>query len=332
MDTSLALSSESDVQHVPARIEVLTAGANRGTRLMQPAIGAFNRASTRFALTPVYVDPVPERAATLAREGVLHGIGSRSIEARIEEVLPARSGEHFPLIVSVDNPHAVATALEAASSGQRPVLVYFLVRMPNEELLGIRAVLQEGDVENQRIGARFFRKLGEVTARSGASAVVGNQGRPEHLALEPAYRAWFAEHMNANMTKLVAHTQPESDPFEVTTDGRKTMSLMLKDSTSGWTDPSDLARAIVEHPSMPITRGRDFAVGEIGPDGVRLHVLRVRATDGKAAINASAIVSPDAYRAADAERRDAIRRQLAEAVARAERQTVSRTRPIFTTD
>jgi hypothetical protein len=254
------------------------------------------------------------------------------VEARIEEVLPARKDDKFPLIVSVDNADAVACALEAAATGGRPVLIYFLVRMPNDELLGIRAVLQENDVENQRMGARFFRKLAEVTARSGAAAVVGAGGRPEHLAMEPAYRAWFAEHMNSNITKLVARIQPESDPFEVTTDGRKTMSLMLKDSGGGWTDPSDLARAIVEHPTMPVTRGRDFAVGEIGPDGVRVHVIRVRATDGKPAINASAIVSPDAYVAADAERREGIRRQLAEAVARAERQTVTRTRPVFTTD
>src|SRR5205823_2356595 len=139
---------------------------NRGARLMQPAIGAFNRASTRFALTPVYVDPVPERAAQLAREGVLRGIASQSIEARIEEVLPARRNDKFPLIVSVDNPQAVASALESASDVGRPVLIYLLVRMPNQELLGIRAVLQEGDVESRRLGARFFRKLGEVTARS----------------------------------------------------------------------------------------------------------------------------------------------------------------------
>jgi hypothetical protein len=318
--------------HQPVRVEVLTAGANRGARLMQPAIGAFNRASTRFALTPVYVDPVPERAAQLAREGTLRGISSQSIEARIEEVLPARRNDKFPLIVSVDNPQAVASALESASDVGRPVLIYLLVRMPNQELLGIRAVLQEGDVESRRLGARFFRKLGEVTARSGASAVVGAQGRPEHLALEPAYRAWFAEHMNANMTKLVAHTQPESDPFEVTTDGRTTMSLMLKDSSGGWTDPTDLARAIVEHPTMPITRGHDFMVGEIGADGVRFHVLRVRATDGKPAIKASAVASPEEYRAADAERREAIRRELARMVRGAELLSLSLLLPILTTD
>jgi hypothetical protein len=328
METSTALMPSPASR---ARVEVLTGGANRGARLMQPAISSFNRVSTRFALTPVYIDPVPDRATALAREGARVGLESRAIEARIEEIL-AEDHSAAPLIVSVDNAQAIASALEAIRIDERPVLIYFLVRMPNEELLGIRAVLKDGDAEHQRLGARFFQSLGEVTARSGASVVVGNQGRPEHLAMEPAYRAWFAEHMQSNMTKIVAKTQPESDAFEVTMDGRKTLSLMLRESVSGWSDPSDLARAIVEHPSMPIARGRDFAVGEIGPDGVRVHVLRVRALDGKPAINASAIVSPDAYRAADAERREAIRRQLAEAVARAERQTLSRTRPIFTTD
>src|SRR5437764_12099842 len=104
------IHAEHDV-HQPVRVEVLTAGANRGARLMQPAIGAFNRASTRFALTPVYVDPVPERAAQLAREGVLRGIASQSIEARMEEVLRARRNDKFPLIVSVEPPQAAASAL-----------------------------------------------------------------------------------------------------------------------------------------------------------------------------------------------------------------------------
>src|SRR5258708_6201808 len=100
MNTSTALVSSSALPHVPARIEVLTAGANRGARLMQPAIGAFNRSSTRFTLAPVYVDPVPERAATLAREGVTRGVQSLALEARIEEVLPARDYARSPLIVS----------------------------------------------------------------------------------------------------------------------------------------------------------------------------------------------------------------------------------------
>ncbi len=313
-----------------SHIEVLAGGAGRGAGLMQPAIADFNRASARFALAPVYVDPVPERALALVREGTRRGVPARAVEARIEEVLSSEDHARSPLIVSVDNPHAVASALESAEG--RPILVYLLVRMPNRELMGIRVVIRSDDDQERALAARFFRALGSVTARSGASAVLGVDGRPEHIALEPAYRAWFAEHMQSNMTKLVANTAPENDPLEVTFDGRKTMSLMVKESGATWSDPSELARAIVEHPLMPIMRGRDFAIGELGPDGVRVHVLRVRATDGKPAIRARAVVTPDAYRAAEAEEREAIQRELAAAMDRAAEATLGLALAILTTD
>jgi hypothetical protein len=219
---ALVRVSEIDANTTPerARVDVLTGGANRGARLMQPAFQEFNRASNRFTLAPIYADPVPERAALLVREAAKRGVSARAIEARVEEVLPAREFKHLPLILSVDNAEAIATALESVVLAERPVLIYFLIRLPNEELLGFRAVLQRGDEEHLQVGTRFFRKLAHVTARSGAAAILGAEGRPEHLAIEPAYRKWFAEHMNANLTKIVAKIRPESDPFEITTDGK----------------------------------------------------------------------------------------------------------------
>src|SRR5690242_11714681 len=94
--------------HVPqrARVEVLTAGANRGARLMQPAFEEFNRSSSRFELAPIYADPVPERAVVLAREASARGLAARAIEGRIEEVLPAKELKELPLILSIDNPAA----------------------------------------------------------------------------------------------------------------------------------------------------------------------------------------------------------------------------------
>ncbi|HEV7764008.1 MAG TPA: hypothetical protein VGQ76_03300 [Thermoanaerobaculia bacterium] len=299
---------------------------------MQPAFEEFNRASNRFTLSPVYADPVPDRAASLVREAASRGISARGIEARVEEILPSREFKHLPLIISVDNPEAIASALETAVLSERAVLIYFLIRLPNEELMGFRAVLQRGDEEHQKAGARFFRRLAQVTARSGSAAVLGAQGRPEHLALEVAYRQWFAEHMNANLTKIIAHTRPESDPFEVTTDGRTTMPLLMRESPDGWSDPSILARDVVEQPTDPIMRGHDFTVAEIGPDGIRFHVARMRALDGKPAIRAAAVVDPDAYQAADAERRERAERETQEALERAERLSVSRTQPVLTTD
>ena len=315
-----------------ARVDVLTGGANRGARLMQPAFQEFNRASNRFTLAPIYADPVPERAALLVREAAKRGVSARAIEARVEEVLPAREFKHLPLILSVDNAEAIATALESVVLAERPVLIYFLIRLPNEELLGFRAVLQRGDEEHLQVGARFFRKLAHVTARSGAAAILGAEGRPEHLAIEPAYRKWFADHMNANLTKIVAKIRPESDPFEITTDGKTTMSLLMHERQDDWSDPSVLAREVVDSPATAIARGRDFAVAEIGPDALRLHIVRVRALDGKPAIEAAAVVDAEAYQAADAERRDRARREAEQALQRAERHALSRTQPVFTTD
>ena len=116
------------------RVNVITAGANRGARLMQPAIAEFNRASNRFSLVPVYADPVPERAAALVREGASRGLQARSVEARVEEILPAPELRNAPLILSVDNAGAIARALDEVRLAERPVLIYFLVRMPNEEI------------------------------------------------------------------------------------------------------------------------------------------------------------------------------------------------------
>jgi hypothetical protein len=333
MPTNGFVSTPSkEAQPHTARVEVLTAGANRGARLMQPAFAEFNGASNRFTLSPVYADPVPDRAASLVREATSRGIPARGVEMRIEEILASHEFNDLPLILSVDNPEAIANALETAVLTERPVLIYFLIRLPNEQLLGLRAVLQRGDEEHQQVGGRFFRLLAQVTARSGAAAVLGAQGRPEHLALETAYRSWFAMHMNANLTKIVAKIRAESAPFEVTTDGHTTMTLLMRESMDGWSDPSVLARDVIERPTDPITRGHDFSVAEIGPGGIRFHIARMRALDGTPAIRAAAVIDPGAYAAADVERRERARRETQEALQRAERHSVSRTQPVFTTD
>lgn len=332
MSAATAYEVEQQPVTARARVEIITGGANRGARQMQPAIEKFNRASNRFTLSPIYADPVPERANQLVRLANARGIPARAVEATLQEVLPMADMKNKPLIISVDNADAIASALNVINFAERPVLIYFLVKMPSDELLGIRAVLQEDNEHQREMIARFFRTLGKVTARSGASAVLGADGRPEHVLLEGRYRSWFAKHMHANVTKIISHTRPESDPIEVTNDGDTTMTLMLKDAPTGWADPSDLARDIVGQPVSPITRGRDFMVCEVGPDAIRLLPVRLRATDGKPGIQAAAVVDAEAYRTADAERRERARRELLQAVERAARQTISRSRPIFTTD
>jgi len=305
---------------------VVVGGARRGAELMQPAIQMFNEDSQRFAIAPLYVDPYPRRAMELAVRARENGIPALAAEARVEEMLQkAGENELAPLVLHVDRPLVVATALRAATN--RSVLGYMLLRMPTGELYGMRMVLCSYETELKHLGAQFFEGLGEVTARSGTSFIVGEQGRPEHLVVEPVYREWFASHMKINLAKLVAGLEPESNPFEVTPDGRRVLPLHIWDSRSGWEAPLALTARITSKPVFPVIRGGEFAVGEIGPDGVRIHRLRFRQTDGKLTLYGMILVDVANVKAAEEQERT--RREL-ERVLR--RNTISRMQPVFTTD
>jgi hypothetical protein len=105
-------TSSKNAQSERAQVPIVTMGAHRGALLMQRAFAEFNRASNRFTLAPIYVDPVPERAQSLVIQEERRGIPARGVEARGEEILSSREFKHLPLILSVDNPEAIATALE----------------------------------------------------------------------------------------------------------------------------------------------------------------------------------------------------------------------------
>lgn len=310
---------------------LVVAGAHRGARLMQPTISAFNRTSDRFVLVPTYVDPLPDRAAALARSAGEQGVEARAIEAHIEEVL-GRAEARAPIVLSVDTARTIANVLRDVELDAHPVLIYFLVRMPNLQLLGLRATLQADDEPLRDLACEFFDRLSFVTTRSGASAILGGQGRAEHIAVEPLYRRWFADHMVQNLPRVVVGVQPENDPFEITLDGHTTMSLMLRRSAETWADPLEIATEMVREPQNPIHRGRDFGVAETGPDGIRLHTVRIRATDGRVAVRAAAVIDEREYVTAEQERLERARREAVEALRVAERQTLSRTRPVYTTD
>lgn len=318
----------------PARttIPVLNAGANRGAELMQSAIASWNAESERAVIEPRYIDPIPERAKAMVVKAKARGITATGIEAKIETVLGS-DGEQTPapVLFNIDRPQAIASGLMVAADRGRALLGYLLLRMPGGDLVGLRTVIESGDERTKREGARFFERLGLVTARAGSSFVVGSRGDPAHAAVEPVYRDWFARHMRENLTKIAAGLEPEASPFELTHDGRTTYPLHFELSEAGWSDPIDLARRVAMNPSTPLVRGGNFVVGEIGPDGIRFHEVRLRVTDGRLALRGSAAFD---LAAIEAERvvMEQRARDLAEALARAERETLLRTRPVFTTD
>jgi hypothetical protein len=257
-------------------------------------IGEFNRNSTTYKVVPHYVDPVPGRAVALAERATAMGIQADWMEGRVEQCLPAlRQHQHqpmTPLLLNIDRPRELATAIR--QSRGLPVLAYMMMRTPNGELLGIRVVIEADDDEGREMAATFFGQLGEVTARRGHNAIFGERGEASHMVNEPLYRAWFAKHAEENLPKVISGLEPDSALIELTADGVTTLPMQVHNSReTGWAEPTDLAREVAES-GAPLLRGEDFVVAEQGPDGVRLHLARVRKTDKALAVKPLGVSAP----------------------------------------
>lgn len=295
-------------------IPILNGGCGRGAAKNLAAIAAFNRKSTRFRIEPTYADPAPGRVDVLLAEAERQGVEAFGVESRVEEVALGREDDRSPLVLQIDRASDIAKTLAAIEAANRVVFVYLLVKRPNGHLMGLRVFLRAGGKVEGAIAERFFRQLGEFTLPNGSAALFGDGADSEDLAREPLFRAWFAEHLTKNLPKAVSGLDPECAPFEVTTDGRTTKTLHLVGSDT-FRDPVDLAEAIIEHPTSPIQKGRDFEIGEFTPAGVRFATIRLRKTDGKLAVQGAVVL--------DRESRDEARRIIEVRVREREARPVS---------
>jgi hypothetical protein len=199
----------------------------------------------------------------------------------------------------------------------RPLLLYLIIRLPNKDLVGLTAVLPKDAVEKKLALTAFLLALADCTVRKGFRAVLGEDGLPEHVFREPHYRQLFRAHLTDNLPRLLWDLEPEAAPIEVTFDGQTRMPFLVEDSRTGWRDAGALAKDVLARPSVSIAPGKDLCIGEVGPDGIRLHTARYRALDRALSVNATAVIDAAAFE---------------EALRRAERQTISRTYPVYTTD
>jgi len=270
-------------------IPILNGGCGRGAEKNLSAIAEFNRKSTRFRIQPTYADPAPGRVDVLLAEAKRQGVEAFGVESRVEEVALGREDDRAPLVLQIDRASDIARTLAAIEAANRAVFVYLLVKRPNGILTGLRMYLRAGGKIEAAIAERFFRQLGEFTLPTGSAALLGDGADAEDLAREPLFRAWFAEHLTKNLPKAVTGLDPECAPFEVTTDGRTTKTLHLVGGDT-FRDPVDLAESIIESPTSPIQKGRDFEIGEFTPVGVRFATVRLRKTDGKLAVQGAVVL------------------------------------------
>jgi hypothetical protein len=311
-------------------VTVLNGGAHRGARENIAAFAEFNLSSAATAIQPVYTDPLPGRALELKEEAARRGVVAGAIEGKVETIVKAIAGASSdPLVLNIDRASGIASVLRDTRGLNRAILGYLLVKLPDGGLRGIRYVLEPKDAEAREAAITFFETLAHVSERNTSDAIFGEHADPVHALLEPAIRRWFTEHTKANLAKIVAGLEPVSNVFEVTSNGHETLPLFVTIRRK-WSDPLALAETVVANPSLPIRKGARFVIAEVLPgDGIRFHDVR-RRTDDRVTVGGAEVVNLAAVR--EAVRREEVARQAAEARRRAEADTLSLRRPVWTTD
>lgn len=319
------------------KVSVLNIGAHRGARLNIPAFTEFNNSSVAAELVPTYADPLPGRAVALQREAAQQGVISTALERRGEDIVTSADAQSAdPVVLNVDRASAIASLLRGTQTARRAVLGYLLLKLPSGKLLGLRFVLEPQNTSAREAAVAFFDELASASERSSSDAIFGEGGDPAHSLQEPLIRRWFSDHTKANLGKLVAALEPVHASFEITPDGAETLPLILSLGTS-WSEPTALAEQVLANPTSPIRRGIRFIVAEVVPgEGVRFHTVR-RRTDLVMTVDNAEVVDRSAFVVARAREMEAAReaeltRQAREALVRAEREMLSRTNPIWTTD
>jgi hypothetical protein len=313
------MKKRASVVLVPSLTYVDLGGLHRGGQHAMDTITAWNRDSSTATLGVNGFDPNPNRVHDAVAYAASGNLSLVTHLGRVQDSVAAdgANGAGRPIIIAVDDARSGAEVCAMCASFGRALLLYLIIRLPNKQLVGLTAVLRKDDVEEKLALAAFLLALATCTVRKGHRAVLGDEGLPEHVFREPHYRQLFRAHLTDNLPRLLWDLEPEAAPIEVTFDGDTRIPFLIEDSRDGWRDATTLARDVLARPSVSIAPGKDLCIGEVGPDGIRLHTARYRVLDRALSVNATAVVDAAAFE---------------EALRRAERQTISRTYPVYTTD
>jgi len=298
--------------------EVDGIGMNLGGRHAINSIADFNAASPNVEVALRGIDVNPNNLLTSAAEATQRGVQFMVHHGRGEDVVEHDGTENDrPIICATDDPRANARICRAAAATGRALLLYLLIRMPTKALIALTVVIGKGDAKQKERLALFLDALADATVRRGSQAVLGVNALPEHVFLEPHFRLLFRAHLTTNLPKLLWDLDPDAAPIEISFDGEKRLPVVVEDSRAGWRDAQRLASDVLARQDVVIEPGKDLAIAEIGPDGIRLHVARMRALDRSLSVNDTTDINAEAF---------------AEALRRAERQAIGRLFPVYTTD
>lgn len=329
-------------------LAIVDGGTNHGGRGLLPHVARLQRESDVIDVELIGVDPVPGRANRFISEAAQFGLRGHACEAKIEDVINGGVPDGAPVILNMDTPAAHAQALYQLADRKISVLGALYASSPVDgQLHGFRYVFGAEEHNEKREVAGMFRSLHAFAARGGRERIWGEQGRPEHLPLEPVYRDWTGRFVHENLAKIAVGLPSNNHYIEMTRDGRRTLPIIIRESPHGWVSPFALATEVLGNPPAPILRGDDFAIAELGTNGARFHFARLGKTDGRVRVNGYTGFDHDTLDAAEREARaqqvqhteslqradrDRQQREVAQAVRRAEQKTITRRRPLFFTD
>ena len=280
----------STYDNSPMPITLSVIGAGRGAQRMQPFLGKYNSQSEVLRLDQFIVDPAPGKALVLAESGKKLDLRTSHREVTGETYLAQSEDNCSPAIVGIDDARAIERILRL--NLQRVLFIYSLIQLPFRGLTGWQFVLRPEEKELKNNIANFFQKLAEVTAPSGSQEVFEPDGPLVNRFVENLYRQLFAEHLEQNIAKVINHLEPDTPPAEVTFDGRQTSQVAVLDSPQGWRTFNQILQDLQSSLQVPVRRGTNFAILEIG-DGIRIHQVRYRVTDGRFAVNGVTMIDPE---------------------------------------
>jgi len=340
MTTALALPERRT-------LHIVQAGTNHGARGNLPHLRRLQEESDIIDVEIIGVDPLPNRARTYAADAERVALRATPREAKIEDFIDDLP-EGAPVLLNMDNPAAHAEALRQLVDRDVAVLGGFFAASPADgQLFGFRYACSAQEHEAKREVSQLCAHLATFAGRGGRDRVWGQRGRSEHLPLEPIYRDWSGTFVRETLDKLVIGVPSNHHYLELTRDGRATLPIITRASADHALSPFALATEVLGNPPVAILGGDAFVVAELRADGVRLHFARLGKTDGRIRVSGYAGFDRetlDATERAERERQlqheqslqraDLARqqREVAEALRRAEQQTITRRRPLFFTD
>lgn len=308
-------------------MSVLHFGAGRGTRLGLAAYEEFN-ASSPWTLMPTFVDAQPGTALAMVHEARERGIPAQSLEARVEDFIDQlpTSEQTACVVVALDHGEPIATIIEHTPPSIF-VLGTLVIKIPSGPLYGLSFCLGPNDLEERRMVAQLFRRIGAVTLPRGSNSTFGELGDLGDRAGEPFLRAALAHRMAGILRKTIARLRPEVSPLELTADlGATAMPVFVVERSSSDDDPTRLAESTLRRVARPVLRGEPFALAElIDHETIRFHICRLRG-DGQVIVDGASQFDTDGVE------RDLVATRTQMAIARAEAKTLSPTLPVLTTD